>query len=475
MAQRTNNTMWKWVAAIAIIAILGGMTFLAGFGVGFGTGRVTAPQLASAEPNAYERTTGPSFPDLRRNQAGSDLPGEYDLIWEAWDALEEDFYGDLPDTPEMVGGLVTGMLKTAEREADQPLDRKATTNALMAAVNSTLQEQYGALPDASQLSYGAIDGITFLLNDDYTSLMDPETATVFNEGLSGSFEGIGARVDTAADGGVEIIEPFEGQPAWNAGIRRHDVILAVDGVDVTDMPLGDAIQLIRGPKGAKVTLLVQSPDQEPRDVVVTRDRISIPVVEYEMLDNNIGYIYLGEFSTPAARQVNDALDDLLKNNDPTGLILDLRGNPGGFLRTAVDISSEFVPDGLILIERFKDGKEQDYPSNGRGSALEIPLVVLVNQASASASEILAGAVQDSGRGILIGETTFGKGSVQIPHELSDGSLLRVTTARWFTPNGQEIHGKGLTPDIEVELTPEDLAAGDDLQRDRAIEYLLTGQ
>lgn len=476
MSERGNGQAVKWILLGVALIGLGAMTFLAGFGVGFATGRVTAPQLAALEPGAYQRPTPvPLRPNPQRNHnQGSKLPDEFGLIWEAWGALEEDFYGELPDTPEMVGGIVSGMLRAAQRETDQPLDRQQTAEDLMAAVVQTIEEQYGELPNPTELSYEAIDGITFLLDDEYTGLMDPETAAAFNEGLSGSFEGIGARVSEAPDGGVRIEEPFEGQPAWNAGLRRGDVILAVDGVDITRMDLGEAIKLIRGPKGTKVRLLVQSPGQEPREVEIVRDRISIPVVEYRMLDNGIAYLRLGEFSSPATRQVRKALKELLAN-DPAGLILDLRGNPGGFLHTAVDISSEFIGDGVILVERFKDGREQVYRANGRGIATDVPLVVLVDEASASASEILAGAVQDNGRGILIGTPTFGKGSVQVPHELSDGSLLRVTTALWFTPGGRQINGQGLDPDIEVERTLEQRAAGEDPQLDRAIEYLLSNQ
>jgi carboxyl-terminal processing protease len=237
------------------------------------------------------------------------------------------------------------------------------------------------------------------------------------------------------------------------------------------MTLQDAISLIRGPKGSKVVLLIKSEGQEPREVEVVRDRITVPAVEYRTLDDGIAYLRLGEFSAPAARQVQEALDDLLAQ-DPKGLVLDLRGNPGGFLRTAVDITSQFVGEGPIVVERFKDGSEEVFEASRGGSALDIPLVVLINEGSASASEILAGAVQDTGRGILLGVTTFGKGSVQIPSELSDGSVLSITTARWFTPNDRQINGEGLRPDIEVERSEEDIAAERDPQLDAAIQYLL---
>jgi carboxyl-terminal processing protease len=334
-----------------------------------------------------------------------------------------------------------------------------------------MQQQAGGDLPVRDLTYGAINGLTFQLDDDYTYLRDPEEAAFFNESLQGSFEGIGARVAEAEGGGVRIVEPFSGQPAWNAGIRRGDVILAVDGQDITRMTLQDAISLIRGPKGSEVLLTIQSEGQEARDIEVMRDRITVPAVEYRMLDNGVAYLRLGEFSAPASEQVREALESLQEQN-PVGLVLDLRGNPGGFLRSAVEITSEFIDEGPVVIERFKDGREEVFEAERGGSALDIPLVVLVDEGSASASEILAGAVQDTGRAILVGARTFGKGSVQIPDELSDGSVLSITTARWFTPNDRLIHGEGLLPDIEVERTEEDIEADRDPQLDRAVEYLL---
>ena len=326
---------WQWIGVIAIIILLGGMTFVAGFGTGFGTGRVTAPQYVASAASVLVRPDTPPAPAAASalpflNQGG-DVPQEFDLLWEAWDTLEKDYYGDLPDTPEMVGGLVTGMLRAAERETDTELDREATADEVISAVLGILEEDYGTLPAVDRLTYGAINGVMFRLDDDYTFLRDPEQARFFNEGLSGSFEGIGARVAEAEGGGVRIVEPFEGQPAWNAGIRHDDVILSVDGEDVTDLALSDAISLIRGPKGSDVVLGIKSPEQETRDVTVTRDTISIPVVEYELRDDGIAYLRLGEFSTPAVAQVRAALEEMLAQN-PAGLVLDLRGNPGGLLR-----------------------------------------------------------------------------------------------------------------------------------------------
>jgi carboxyl-terminal processing protease len=200
--------------------------------------------------------------------------------------------------------------------------------------------------------------------------------------------------------------------------------------------------------------------------------VSVPTVESRMLENGIAYLLLGEFNARATAEVRSALDQLLKSK-PRGLILDLRGNPGGYLHVADEIGSEFVPDGLLVIERSSDGQETRHQAQRGGRATQIPLVVLVDQGSASAAEIVAGAIQDHGRGVLVGEQTFGKGSVQLTEQLSDGSGLQITIRRWYTPNDHQIDGKGLTPDIQVELTEDDLKAQRDPQLAKAVEYLLS--
>lgn len=483
----SKNSPIVWLIAGLAAILLAGMTFMAGFGVGFGVGRTTAPRIAQvtqAPGNANPGTTRPTATPRAQatpvtGAAQSDVttaaaPQDFDLIWEAWDALDKSFYGDMPGTPEAVGGLVEGLLRSVEVETDTQLDREKIADEVLAATLQIVQNEVADVPDVRTLTYGAINGMTFQLNDDYTYLRTPEEAQFFNESLNGSFEGIGAQVTEAENGGVRIAEPFEGQPAWNAGIRRDDVILAVDGEDITRMSLQEAISLIRGPKGTKVVLLVQTGTDEPREIEVTRARIEMPSVESRMLDNNIAYIALNEFSAPAADEMQDALKTLLAEK-PAGLVLDLRGNPGGFLHTAVDITSQFIDKGPVVSERFKDGQEEVFEAQSGGVALDIPLVVLVNEGSASASEILAGAIQDTKRGVLIGTTTFGKGSVQIPSELSDGSVLSITTARWYTPNDRLIHGEGLEPDITVERTDDDIKADRDPQLDRAVEYLLQGK
>jgi carboxyl-terminal processing protease len=340
--------------------------------------------------------------------------------------------------------------------------------------NLVNEEFFGELPTPEDRAYGAIRGMLDTLSDDYTSFSEPNIAEIRREDASGSFEGIGAFVTMNDDDILEIVQAFEGSPAEGAGLRQGDKIIAVDDESISGYSIYEAITLIRGPEGSEVVLSVQRGDEEPFEVTLVRARLDIPVLESEMLESNIGYISLFDFSNQATDRLQEAIEQLL-DQGATSLIFDLRGNPGGFLDQAVNVSDLFLDEGLILIERRSDGEEIEFKSSDKGLAQDIPMVVLVNGGSASASEIVAGAIQDRGRAVLIGETTFGKGSVQLLHTLSDGSELRVTVARWFTPNDNAIHGEGLTPDIEVPMTPEDLEADLDPQLDRAIEYLTTGQ
>jgi carboxyl-terminal processing protease len=355
--------------------------------------------------------------------------------------------------------------------ADQPIDL-----GLFGEAWRLLQKQfYGALPERKQVTYDAIKGVVDRLGDPHTAFVDPQEAALLNADMEGHFEGIGARVDLAEGGGVEIKYLFAGQPAEKAGLQVGDVIVAVDGKDVTRLGLTEAITLIRGPQGSNATLRIRRGDHPPLDLKVTRDRIEIPVVESAWLaDGRIAHVTLSEFSSVAPDRLAAALRDAL-GKKPAGVILDLRGNPGGLLDAAVRIGSYFVDKGPIVVERSKDGTEQVYDRQGPYLLGTTPLVVLVDAGSASASEIVAGAVQDAGSGTLIGETTFGKGSVQLPNTLSDGSQLRVTTAHWFTPRDRAIDGIGLAPDIAVQRTQEDYAAKRDPQLDRAVEYLLQGK
>jgi carboxyl-terminal processing protease len=336
------------------------------------------------------------------------------------------------------------------------------------------EEFYGELPDKDSLTYGIIAGAVNTLGDPYTAFIEPKVAAILREDSSGSFQGIGAYV-RMVDGLLEIANTIADQPAEKAGLRAGDIILQVGDTVIENMSVYEAIGLIRGPAGTPVRLTIGREGEEPFEVEVVRAKIDIQLVESQMRDDGIGYVSLSQFDQEASARLEAAIADLLEQN-PKGLILDLRNNPGGYLNEAEMTAGLFLPrDTQILIERFKDGTERPYRTLGDPVAAEIPMVVLVDEGSASASEIVAGALQDLNRAVLIGQKTFGKGSVQLLHELSDGSELRVTVARWFTPNGRAIHGEGLTPDIVVEITPEDAEADRDPQLDRAVEYLLTGK
>ena len=400
------------------ILLVSALIFSIGSGIGFYIGRMSSPaETAGSAVIAAE--TGRAL-----------APEDLGIFWEAMDLLEEDFYGELPSPHER--------------------------------------------------SYGAIRGVLDTLDDRNTGFLTPTEATGFMESIEGSFEGIGALVEWAEDeGAIRIVEPFEDQPAWNAGIRRGDLIIAINGQDVADLSnLNEAINRIKGPKGTEVHLTVRRDGlEDPLEVPVTRDTIDIPVVKSELYGDNdeFAYVQLKRFSADAGAKLRAELEDLL-TDETQGLIFDLRGNPGGLLREAINVTSVFLEDERVLIERFSDGTEEIY--NTEGGALvpdDLPLVLLVNQGSASASEIVAGALQDVERAPLVGVTTFGKGSVQLPHTLSDESLLRVTIALWYTPSDRSINDTGLEPDIVVERTNEQIENEEDPQLDRAIEFLRSGE
>lgn len=336
------------------------------------------------------------------------------------------------------------------------------------------QEFDGNLPTDAEVTYSAINGSLALLNDDFTRFIPPELAERTREQLEGSFEGIGAFVDLNEEGYLVIIRPIEGQPADLAGIQSGDVITQIDGDSVLGKTLDEIIAEVKGPKGTEVKLTIRRDTiVESFDLTIIRDLIEIMIVESEFLDNDIAYVRLTSFSSSAEEQLSAALNELLAQ-DPKALIFDLRDNPGGFLNQSVAVADLFLKDGIVLFERNQGGVEQVFESDDGDIGEQVPLVVLVNSGSASASEIVAGAIQDQGRGMLIGESTFGKGSVQQTHVLSDGSELRVTIARWYTPGNLSIDEQGITPDINVD-TPSEFGGDDDIQLQRAIEYILSAK
>jgi carboxyl-terminal processing protease len=319
---------------------------------------------------------------------------------------------------------------------------------------------------------GAIKGMMESLDDQHSSYMDPDQYRQANIPIEGSYEGIGAWVDATREY-LTIVSPMPDSPAEEAGLLPGDQIIAVDGEDMTGIDGSLVIRKVLGPAGTSLTLTIfREGEPEPFDVTLERARIEIPSVEYEVLDGDIAYIKLFSFSGNATEEFTAALEDLM-DQEPVAMILDLRNNPGGERDTAVEISSQFIADGVIMYQEYGDGSRDSFEAVKGGLATDIPLVVLINEGSASASEIVAGAIQDYERGTLVGMVSFGKGSVQnwIPL-VDDQGLVRVTIARWLTPKGRTIHELGVEPDIEVEYTEEDFLNELDPQLDKAIEILI---
>ena len=343
-----------------------------------------------------------------------------------------------------------------------------------------LEDKYvnSAKIDYKKILYGAIEGMTGSLGDDYTVFMEPEKAKSFMQSVSGddSFEGVGMELGLKAKT-ITVITPLDGTPAFKAGIKAGDEILKVDNTSTENMQVEEVVNLIRGKKGTQVKLSIMRNDfKEPKDFILTRDTIQVPVIKWEMLNSSTGekdiaYIKLYQFTANLSSKFKDVISEALKDNAKK-IIIDLRNNPGGYLETAVDLTSWFDPKGSVVVkEEFKDGETDEYKSSGYSAIQNFPVVVLVNKGSASASEIMAGALRDIKGVKLVGEKTFGKGSVQEVETFKDGSSLKVTIAKWLTPSGISINEEGLSPDIAVGLTEDDYNNVKDPQLDKAIELL----
>jgi carboxyl-terminal processing protease len=426
-----NKTVRSILLVLVAVLLLAG-TFALGFGaasvlpknpirqaLGYDACATVEPQIEGEQPQVA--TPNSYCLDYTSASTPEDLKGLFDPFWESWKLLHENF-------------------------VDQPLDDVA-------------------------LMRGAIQGMLAATGDKHTSYMDPEQFKQANTEMEGEYTGIGAWVDTTGDY-VEIISPMKGSPAEAAGLQAQDKVIAINGEDMTGIPGDLVLQKILGPAGDTIVLTIQR-GEETFDVSITRAVIQIPVVEYEMREDGVGYVALYTFNELATEKLREALKDLLAQN-PKGIVFDLRGNGGGYLVTAVEVTSEFLKDGVVLYEEYGDGTRDSYPVKKGGLATEIPLVVLIDEWTASAAEITAGALQDYGRAKLVGKTSYGKGSVQnwIPLK-SEESGVRITIARWLTPNGKQIDGVGLTPDLVVEYTQEDFDAGRDPQLDAAVELLLS--
>jgi carboxyl-terminal processing protease len=417
-----------FLTAILVIGILVTGAFAVGFVSG---GFLLSGQASSIGTKLFPDSVASSGDvDLDENtDAPQDLDELFKPFWQAWEVVHEDF-------------------------VEQPVD-------------DTL------------LMRGAISGMLEALGDEHTSYLDPVMMERFNISLNGEeYEGIGAWVDTGGDY-LTVISAMPESPAEKAGLKTGDEIIAIDGEDMTGVDPELARQRVLGPKSSTVVLTIRREGvEEPFDVSIKRASIQVPTIISSMVeDENILYIQLYTFGAQTDKDLRDALKTQLKEN-PDGLILDLRNNGGGYLDTAISIVSEFIGEGVVMLEEHADGSIETFEARKGGLATDIPMVVLVNQGSASASEIVAGAIQDHDRGYLVGITSFGKGSVQnVTRLVDDQGQIRVTIARWLTPDGRQINGEGLEPDFIIEITDEDFASGLDPQYDKAIELLkeLIGQ
>ena len=321
--------------------------------------------------------------------------------------------------------------------------------------------------DPQKLSWGAIRGMLRALDDSHASFLEPREYSIESQDFKGVFSGIGAEV-TVRNGSIMIVTPLEGTPAEKAGVRPGDIILSINGESTKDLSLLEAVNRIRGQKGTAVEITVlHRGTQDPVTLTIIRDDIQIKSVNMRMLVGGIAHLRIRIFTESTFGQVVDALKKV-KEFEARGVVLDLRNNPGGLLRTTVDVASQFLDKGLVLYEIDGQGRRTDWRIKPGGLGKDVPLVILVNEFSASASEVVAGALKDHNRGILVGQTTFGKGSVNTLKALSDGSGIYFTTARWYTPNGALIEDEGVEPDIVISQ-PEDEVGDDPL--DKAIEVL----
>lgn len=408
----------KQKTSLIFLSILIGLVLLAG---SFSSGLWLGHQLEGSKNEVANPASTPSASSSSAESTSQTITDLFAPFWQAWDLVHQQFI-------------------------DQP-------------VNDTKMMQ------------GAIRGMMQSLGDPHTSYMDPDELRQADIALEGTYEGIGAWVDASGDY-LTIISPMAGSPAESAGLKPKDQIIKIDGVDMTGIDPYVVLSKVLGPAGSQVTLTISRPGTEnPFDVILTRGKITVPSVEGEMKEGNIAYVKLSTFGTTSADDLHKKLQELLVN-DPKGLILDLRNNTGGYLDIAIKIVSEFIGNGTVLIEEVGNGKQTTYAATPGGLATQIPLVVLVNEGSASASEITAGAIQDYKRAPLVGVTTYGKGSVQQWIDLNNNQgAVRITVARWLTPLGRQINQLGLTPDYKVEITQADIDANTDPQLAKALEIL----
>lgn len=383
-------------------------------------------------------------------------------------------------------GYVVNDAGVGGSEPDRSADTGSSSNpefdfGILNQIVDILGDEYvdDALIDSQALYEAAIGGLLQSLSDTGTFYVDPDTYRI-SVLPSGTFEGIGATVSQQGDE-IVIVAPMEDTPAEAAGIEAGDIIVAVDGESTEGWTVDKAVLKIRGPKGTPVILTIRHADETTEDITIIRDEIRVESIttkppggvlkdESGNVVIDIAYVRLREFTDRSDEELRPVLREIAEG-DYQGLILDIRNNPGGLLNATVSVADMFLDEGIILVEVSKDGDERTFNATRGGEAVDLPLVVLVNQFSASGAEVLAAAIQDNDRGIVMGEKTFGKGTVNVSRRLSDGGALFVTIARWLTPERIQIDGVGVHPDIEVVLSDEDIDLRRDRQLLRAIDHL----
>jgi carboxyl-terminal processing protease len=362
-------------------------------------------------------------------------------------------------------GPNAGLKVSQNKKLPEDLDYKTVEQ-----VYDSLKVNFDGELTTEQLLDGLKEGLAKSTEDPYTEYMNQEAAQEFDDSLNGTFSGIGAELSKTGDF-ISVVAPIAGYPAERAGMKPKDIIAEINGESAFDMSVSTAVSKIRGEVGTKVKLKVVREGSEPLEFDITREQITIPSVESEILEGNIGYLKVSRFSEDTTKLSREAAQKF-KNASVKGVILDLRSDPGGLLDASVDLSSIWLDKGdKVLDEKRGEVVVKSYSAKGNPILKDIPTVVLINEGSASASEITAGALKDNKAATLIGVKTFGKGSVQSLVRLGDGGVLKVTIAKWFTPGGRNINKEGIEPDQEVKRTTEDFEANRDPQKDAAIEFL----
>lgn len=323
------------------------------------------------------------------------------------------------------------------------------------------------------LFYGALAGMTASIGDPYSIFLNPEQTKEFNNDINGTFDGIGAEIDIKDDNLI-IVSPLPKSPAESAGLLPNDRILAINDIDTKNLSIDAAIKQIRGEKGTNVKLTILRNELETKEYNIIRDTIKIESVEVTMKsfnDKKLAKIKINSFNPDTSKIFNEEIQDILLEK-PDGIILDLRNNAGGLLSESVEVASAFIKSGNIVVEKSNNNQQKEYKANGNAQLEGYKVVVLINNSSASAAEIVAGALQDAGVATLVGETSFGKGSVQDYQQFADGSSLKLTVAYWYTPKMRCINKEGITPDFEVTMTEEDYQNEEDPQFDKAVDLLI---